>query len=338
MFCNKCGKEVPEGSAFCNFCGAEVPASVRRTTPDIKEQPEEDAPPVQKKPKKTATAANQKKAEAPENPPAKPGETDGEKAKTKKWVLIISIAASVVLIGIILIGTLLLKQPNRSETDDSNFSFQVSRQDSDTMDQSANSAEESANEGESLVQTAAKGVQRIIIWNNAIEGLTASDQPRYKGDLRSAYSIREVYEKCDIQGNDDITVEIIGSDGFIAEEPLRDILKKYLTLEGDDEPVVVGESQNPDLTVWEIAYIIFDTDAIMISYKDKINVADVFEAIGMVKADSYDFICTDGYTYTVAVEDIGDCYISWIEDRVDAEIPGIDDSTLFSILYIQPSA
>ncbi len=38
---------------------------------------------------------------------------------------------------------------------------------------------------------AAAGVQRIIVWNNAIEGLTASDQPRSEGDLRSAYSIKD---------------------------------------------------------------------------------------------------------------------------------------------------
>ncbi len=137
MFCNKCGKEVPEGSVFCNFCGAEVPASVRQTTPDIKEQPEEDAPPVHKKPIKN-TAKELKKTEeppkaaiqqeTPESLPSKPGETDGEKAKTKKTVLIISIAAGVVLIGVILTGILLMNRPDGNQTSTGGESFQVSRE------------------------------------------------------------------------------------------------------------------------------------------------------------------------------------------------------------------
>ena len=182
----------------------------------------------------------------------------------------------------------------------------------------------------------AEGVQRIIVWNNAIDGLTASDQVRYEGDLRSAYSIQEVYDKCGIQGNED--VQVIGSDGYVAEEALSDILQKYLTLEGDNAPIIVGDAQDPDWAVWEVAYINFGTDAIMTSYVDKISVSDVFDALGMVDADSYDFICTDDYTFNVAAEDIGDCYISWIEDRVDAEVPGIGDYTLYNILYIQPGA
>jgi hypothetical protein len=184
----------------------------------------------------------------------------------------------------------------------------------------------------------ADGVQRIIVWNNAIDGLTASEQPRGADDMRSAYSIQEVYDKCGIQGSDDVDVQVVGSDSYVGEEPLSDILQKYLTLEGDNAPIVVGEAQDPDWAVWEVAYINFGTDAIMTAYMEKISVADVFEALGMVEADSYDFICTDEYTHNVAAEDIGDCYISWIEDRVDAEVPGIGDYTLYSILYIQPGA
>lgn len=199
-------------------------------------------------------------------------------------------------------------------------------------------AEEPAEEATVEEPAATESVQRIIVWNNAIDGLTASDQPRYEGDLRSAYSIQEVYDKCAIQGSEDTAVKVIGSDGYAGEETLSDILQKYLTLEGDNAPVVVGDAQDPDWAVWEVAYINFGTDAIMTSYKDKISVSDVFTALGMVEAASYNFICTDEYTFNVAAEDIGDCYISWVEDRVDAEVPGIGDYTLYNILYIQPGA
>ncbi|MEN6340481.1 MAG: hypothetical protein ABFD03_10175 [Clostridiaceae bacterium] len=181
---------------------------------------------------------------------------------------------------------------------------------------------------------AAAAVQRIIVWNNAITDLTASDQQRSEGDLRSAYSIKDVCDKCGIQVGDKASV--IGSDGYVGEEVGSDLLLKYLTLEGENAPIVVGEAQDPDWAVWEVAYINFGTDVIMTSYKDKISVKDVFEAVGMADAESYDFICTDEYTQNVVAADIADCYISWIDDRIDAEVPGIGDYTLYSILYIQP--
>ena len=30
MFCNKCGKELPDGSRFCNYCGAQMPEPAPR--------------------------------------------------------------------------------------------------------------------------------------------------------------------------------------------------------------------------------------------------------------------------------------------------------------------
>ncbi len=197
-------------------------------------------------------------------------------------------------------------------------------------------AVEATEEPAATEETAAEGVQRIIVWNNAIDGLTSSQQQRSEGDLRTAYSFQEVCDKCGVVGND--TVQVIGSDGYTGEEALTDIMQKYLTLEGENAPIVVGEAQDPDWAVWEVAYINFGSDVFMTSYQDKISVKDVFDAVGMVSADSYDFICTDEYTQNVAAADIADCYISWIDDRVDAEVPGIGDYTLWNILYIQPAA
>jgi len=349
MFCNKCGKKIPDDSTFCNYCGAEISASVHQPSPETEEeQPVKDLPPEQGtgKPAKNKSTLEEetgptKKTETePEMPTIKPDKPDDEKAKTKKLVLIISIAASVVLLGIILAGSLLLKKAGEGGGNDADNSFHVSRETADAAAESTGTVEQSTDAEESAAEetAAADGVQRIIVWDNAIEGLTASDQPRYDNDLRSAYSIQEVCDKCDIWGSEGVDVKIIGSDGYVGEEPLNDILKKYLTLEGDDEPVFVGEAQDPGQTVWEVAYINFGTDAIMTSYRDRINVSDVFEALGMVEADSYDFICTDEYTFNVAAGDIGECYISWIDGRVDAEVPGIGDSSLYSILYIQPGA
>lgn len=37
MFCNKCGKEVPDNSSFCNFCGAKIDININDTTPKSRE-------------------------------------------------------------------------------------------------------------------------------------------------------------------------------------------------------------------------------------------------------------------------------------------------------------
>jgi len=38
MFCNKCGKELPDGSKFCNYCGAQMPeAAPRHARPEPEE-------------------------------------------------------------------------------------------------------------------------------------------------------------------------------------------------------------------------------------------------------------------------------------------------------------
>ena len=35
MFCNKCGKQIAEGSMFCNFCGAPVEVPVEPAAPEV---------------------------------------------------------------------------------------------------------------------------------------------------------------------------------------------------------------------------------------------------------------------------------------------------------------
>ncbi len=111
MFCNKCGKEIPDGSVFCNFCGTAVPVSVQQLLPERKKAAAKDRP--------QGALSNTEKDQN--------GQGD-EKSTTKKTVLIISGAASVVLIGIILAGVLLLKQSNGGGTDGGDSSITVSRE------------------------------------------------------------------------------------------------------------------------------------------------------------------------------------------------------------------
>jgi len=199
-------------------------------------------------------------------------------------------------------------------------------------------AEEAAEEGEEDWGEApevseAPPCERIIIWNSAIEELESSEQPR-GDDMRVSYSIKDVIDKCEI--TETAPVQIIGSDGYTAEESYDEIIQKYLTLEGESAPIVVGEAQDPDWAVWEVAYVRIGSDVIMTSYTEDIPFTQVFEDLGMAEADSYDFICTDGYTCNIPADEIDQCSLRQIEGRADGIVPGVGDDSLWSLLYVQP--
>lgn len=67
-----------------------------------------------------------------------------------------------------------------------------------------------------------------------------------------------------------------------------------------------------------------------------VSVQELFEAVGMVEAEAYDFVCADGYTQNVIAEDIPECTIEHVDGRVDACVPGIGDYTLMNIVSIVP--
>lgn len=203
----------------------------------------------------------------------------------------------------------------------------------DTGDADADAGDADADAGDAEADPNA--VTRLIVWDNAVLGLESSDQPR--GDeTRPAYAFADVIAKCEIAGTE--PCQVIGSDGYAADEPYDDLVQKYLTMEGEAAPIVVGEAQDPDWAVWNVAYVRIGSDVIMTSYQEEISLAKVFEDIGMAEAESYDFICDDGYVHNAPAEDIAESYIKWVDGRVDGVCPGLGEYTLYSVVYIQPAA
>ena len=196
-------------------------------------------------------------------------------------------------------------------------------------------AGEAEGEGEGEVEADPNAVTRLIVWDNAVLGLESSEQDR-AGEARVAYAFADVIAKCEIAGTE--PCQVIGSDGYAADEAYDDLVQKYLTMEGEDGPIVVGEAQDPDWAVWNVAYVRIGSDVIMTSYQEEISLAQVFEDIGMVEAAEYDFICDDGYVHTAPAEDIAESYIKWVDGRVDGVCPGLGEYTLYSVVYIQPAA
>ena len=195
--------------------------------------------------------------------------------------------------------------------------------------------EDTTTEDTTTEEPAADAVTRLIVWDNAVLGLESSEQDR-AGEARVAYAFADVIAKCEIAGTE--PCQVIGSDGYAADEAYDDLVQKYLTMEGEDGPIVVGEAQDPDWAVWNVAYIRIGSDVIMTSYQEEISLAKVFEDIGMVEAENYEFVCDDGYVHTAPAADIAESYIKWVDGRVDGVCPGLGEYTLYSVVYIQPAA
>ena len=193
---------------------------------------------------------------------------------------------------------------------------------------------------DTTTEDAGDAVTRLIVWDNAVLDLESSEQAR--GDeTRVAYAFADVIAKCEITGTE--PCQVIGADLYAADEAYDDLVQKYLTMEGEDGPIVVGEAQDPDWAVWNVAYVRIGSDVIMTSYQEEISLAKVFEEVGMVEAENYDFVCADGYVHTAPAADIAESYIKWIDAgdgtfRVDGVCPGLGEYTLYNVVYVQPAA
>ena len=178
-------------------------------------------------------------------------------------------------------------------------------------------------------------VMRITVFENALSGLAATEQP-FGSDMRSGYSVSEfVAANFILPPEEEVT--IVAMDGYTATELYAVFSEKYVCLEGSDAPIMIGASQDKNWAVWNMAHISFGWEAVCFVPEEGVSVAELFEAVGMVAAPSYNFICTDGYTHNIEADLISACYIRYVDGRIDGIVPGIGDYTLMELLNIVPA-
>jgi len=178
-------------------------------------------------------------------------------------------------------------------------------------------------------------VSRITVFENGAIGLASSEQP-FGSDKRVGYSVADFAQKnFTFKPSEDVT--IVASDGYTATEAYALFVEKYICLQGSDAPIVIGASQDKNWAVWNMAHISFGRDAVCFMIGDSVSVAELFEALGMVEAASYNFACTDGYVHNIKAADIGDCFIEYRGSSIDGIVPGIGEYTLMELLYIEPA-
>ena len=187
------------------------------------------------------------------------------------------------------------------------------------------------------------GVCHIVVMPNAVGVLDEepAELMNYGGTVYAAYPVTDVLAKAEIEPS---AVKAISyKDGFTFEYDAELFQKLFICLDtkNKNDAFTCGKDQVRDQLCKAAGQYIF-ADAALVYVPgvevlpDGYAVEDLFKAVGMAEAKSYNFTCADGYTEEIFAEDLAKCKIFINEDRVDATSIAYPAYTLQDILSITP--
>ena len=175
------------------------------------------------------------------------------------------------------------------------------------------------------------GVYRMVMLLNA-DGVYGVDAPYLQNragtwyptsktashPYAGCYSVAELFDKFGVTPVDEVYVESY-VDGFGRAEKYDDFVKKYIGWHATAEYITMGQYQSKkEDAVWNAGYYILGAESFAYIPEAGLNVAAVFERIGMADVHQYKFTYADGT----------------VELKYAEEIPGIviaADSNLITI-------
>lgn len=175
------------------------------------------------------------------------------------------------------------------------------------------------------VQTAV--VSQIDIFR---EGTTAMDAEKLnnRGFEVSAYSLKAYFEKF-IGALPTAPITMLAKDGFEKTETAEVFFQNYVTLESEEGeedglPLYFSETLSDGMRVKQLDIVVSGRNAVY--FGSQISVADLFEAVGMSKTDSYSFIASDGFETNVPADAIafGTIFMDEDEGFIRADFDGYD--------------
>ncbi|HBG23457.1 MAG TPA: hypothetical protein DDW83_09440, partial [Peptococcaceae bacterium] len=162
------------------------------------------------------------------------------------------------------------------------------------------------NEGETNGEAGTEDstMSRINIFETGIMELTAEDVDS-NGAAVSAYAVKDYVEK-NFASDPADPVAMQATDGYSASTTVDEFMKHYITMEGDSAPLLVGPDLAGELSVKFLQYLKTANESICF-VADTLDVEKVFSDLGMVEADTYKFVASDGFSVDVSADDIADC-------------------------------
>lgn len=170
------------------------------------------------------------------------------------------------------------------------------------------------------------GVRRFTIFNNNLDGMTASEQPWAEGNstMYQGYSLSEYMEKNFLiqPAEGTLVLAVAGSDLFAANIELDVFKQLYLALEGSDKvPVTCGPANNNMANPFKLQMLLVGDEAILMTNVGKDKITDwtdylVQNETPFADAETYDVVKADGSTETVAKADLGGLDMTTIKSIV----------------------
>ncbi len=189
------------------------------------------------------------------------------------------------------------------------------------------------------------GICQIVVMPNAdgILDTEPAETMNYGGTIYDAYPVAAVLEKAGIESN---TCKAISyKDGSVFEYDMENLKKVYICLnnKNKNDAFTCGKDQAYNAVCKGAGQYIFDDAAIVYVpgvdvMPDGYSVPDLFKAIGMAEAKSYNFTCADGYTEEIFADDLAEVKIFINDGRVDSTSIAYPAYTLQDILSITPVA
>ena len=187
------------------------------------------------------------------------------------------------------------------------------------------------------------GMSKIIILNNAFEGLEASRQCYNAKEWHKAYSLGEIIDKnlWFTPSDDSIVSTVAYADLYTDTCDLATFRGKLVSFIKDntayDYDLFVGPNQKESSDVWYKGWCIIGNEALVFMPEEGIeNLLYVAENVGLVPATGFVFENVAGQSVTLTAEQLADASIVYIGDAItlvcgDVSLPDVKSVTVAGI-------
>lgn len=187
------------------------------------------------------------------------------------------------------------------------------------------------------------GMSKIIILNNAFEGLEASRQCYNAKEWHKAYSLGEIIDKnlWFTPSDDSIVSTVAYADLYTDTCDLATFRGKLVSFIKDntayDYDLFVGPNQKESSDVWYKGWCIIGNEALVFMPQEGIeNLLYVAENVGLVPATGFVFENVAGQSVTLTAEQLADASIVYVGDAItlvcgDISLPDVKSVTVAGI-------
>ena len=162
------------------------------------------------------------------------------------------------------------------------------------------------------VKAPVEGMKKLIVLNNAFDGLELSKQVYNAKEWHKCYSLGEIVkDNFWFQPQEDSDAATVAFTDFYEDrETAKTFMSKYVSLAKDNEKydydLFVGMNQKETYDVKYKGYCTVGSEALVFVPEDGWSVEELMEILPFVEADTYDLVTVDGKAYRVDSDKIGD--------------------------------